>query len=151
MGLAMLALTEQINRQQVASVDALLDLLTQRALLPPGVQRQTAQGVLASERAVLYVRYRPRPLGVEVISIGRERLDGPAIIARLVTGGDDQTGAVLLVARKVESVTPPEPFAPLDQVAGMNWRMEPLREGAFSPQEVEQLNHWARQYAESTK
>src|SRR5262245_17525626 len=85
MGLSVLALGEQMNNRPPAGVEALIELLARRDLLPPGVSRTSAKGALVSDRATIYVRYRPLPLGVEVISIGREKMDGPAVIARLVT------------------------------------------------------------------
>ena len=151
LGLTMLATTDQMNNRRVASVETLVDLLARRALLPPGVQQQGAQGVLASEHAIIYVRYRPQPLGVEVVSVGRERIDGPTVIGRLATDGDEQMGAVLLMARRIERVQLPAPFAPLAEVVAMNWSLEPLRERVFTQQEIEQLNSWARQYAESAR
>jgi hypothetical protein len=144
MGLTVLSLDGQMNRREVTSVEALLDLMAGRSLLPPGVRKHPAPGVLESERAVIYVRYRPEPLGVEVVSAGRERLDGPALIGRLATGGDDSSGAVLLVAGTLGDAPVPAPFAPLAQVRAMNWGVERLRERAFDPREVEALETWVR-------
>jgi hypothetical protein len=144
MGLTVLSLDEQMNRRQLTSVEALLDLMAGKSLLPPGVRKHPAQGVLESERAVIYVRYRPEPLGVEVVSAGRERLDGPALIGRLATGGDDRSGAVLLVARRLGDMPVPAPFAPLAQIVAMNWGVEQLRERSFDPREVEALQAWVR-------
>ena len=67
-GLTLLAVTEQMNRRSVVNVQALLQLMTSRNLLPPGMQLQPTAGALFSTRATLYVRYRPHPLGLEVVS-----------------------------------------------------------------------------------
>lgn len=147
MGLTMLTVNEQMNNRSPAGVEALINLMAQRDLFPPGVNRADAQGVLSSDHATIYVRYRPAPLGLEVVSIGREQLDGLAVITRLTTGGDDNSGVLLFVARKIEGVKIPEPFAPLADIAAMNWSIELLRERQFTPQEIDSLNMWAQQYA----
>jgi hypothetical protein len=147
MGLVVLAVNEQMNDRRLTDVESLINLMAQRNLFPPGVNRTAAQGALSSGRGTIYVRYRPLPLGVEVVSIGRERLDGPALIARLTAGAEDNSGALLFVARKVEGVRLPGPFAPLADVVALNWSVEALRERQFTPQEIEALNNWAQQYA----
>lgn len=150
MGLAMFSITEQMGNHSPANADALVELMAKRNLLPPRVRQTSTKGVLISGCATIYVRYRLAPLGVEVASIGSERADGPAIIARLAAGGDDNSGAVLLISRKAEAPIP-APFAPLSQIIAMGWNVEPLRERSFRPEEIEQLNAWTRQYAATGK
>jgi hypothetical protein len=151
MGLAMLAVSEQLNNRNHVNVDSLLGLMATRNLIPPGISQSTANGTLASDRATIYVRYRSQPLGIEVVSIGKERIDGPAIIARLAAGGDDSTGALLFIARKNQDVALPAAFASIAQVAALNWSVEPLRGGSLTTQEIERLGVWAKQYAATNK
>ncbi len=146
MGLTMLAITEQMNDRSPANADALVELMAKRNLLPPGIRQTLTKGVLISDRATIYLRYRPAPLGIEVISVGSKRSDGPSVIARLASGGDDNSAAVLLIAKKADAAIP-EPFAPHSQTLMAGWSIEPLRERSFTPEEVEQLNTWTRQYA----
>jgi hypothetical protein len=143
-GLTLFAVNEAIAKRAAPSVQALVNRFVAQGLLPPGINRHTAEGVLESDRAVIYVRYRPEPLAIEVVSIGREPLDGPGVIGRITTGGDENSGAALLIARQIGGVSLPEPFAPTEQAAAMNWSVEPLRERTFSPQELEQINAWLR-------
>ncbi len=150
MGLAMLAITEQMGNRSPANADALVELMAKRNLLPPRVRQTSTKGVLISDCATIYVRYRSAPLGIEVASIGSERADGPAIIVRLAAGSDDDSGAVLLIARKAEMPIPAL-FAPISQILALGWNVEPLRERSFTPEEVEQLNAWTRQYAAAGK
>lgn len=151
MGLTVLAVTEQMNHHTPATADALLQLMAQRNLFPPGVTETATKGALTSERAALYLRYRTQPLGIEVVSVGRERLDGPAVIARLDARGDDHSGAMLLIARSATGITLPEAFKPLPEIAALGWSVEALRERSFAPEEIHQLNEWVRQYATSDK
>ena len=148
-GLTLLVVTEQMNRRQISNVQSLLGLLAQRNLLPPGVQSQPDAGACATTHATLYVRYRPQPLGLEVVSVGHERLDGPALIGRLSAEGIEQTGALLLIAQSSANTNIPPPFASLEQVIALGWQMEPLRERAGATTESDQLQQWAQQYAAS--
>lgn len=147
MGLALLAVTEQMSNRNLANVDALIERMAERGLLPPGVERTTKNGAFVSAHASLHVRFRPLPFGIEVVSLGRDPLDGPAVIARLAATDNDQSGAILLVAKKRDGAPIPQAFAPLTEVATLNWNIEPLRERSFTPEEIGQLNQWARQYA----
>ena len=143
-GLTLLAVTEAIARRPAPTVQSLTDRFVARGLVPPGITRHAANGVLESERGLIYVRYRPEPLAIEVVSIGRAPLDGPAIIGRLATGTDEESGAALFIAGRINGAPLPEPFAPSAQVAAMGWSAEPLRERTFSPEELEQVNAWLR-------
>ena len=150
MGLATLAVTEQMSNHSPANANALVGLMAKRNLLPPGIRQTPGEGALISDRATIFARYRSTPLGIEIVSIGGERTDGPAIIVRLAAGGDDNSGAVLLIARKAEAPIP-TPFAPISQILAIGWSVEPLRERSFTPEEIEQLNAWTRQYAATGK
>jgi hypothetical protein len=143
-GLTLLAVNEAIARRPAPTVQSLTDRFVARGLLPPGIRRHEANGVFESERGLIYVRYRPEPPAIEVVSIGRVPLDGPAIVGRLATGTDDDSGAALFIAGRINSDLLPEPFAPTSQVAAMGWSVEPLRERIFSPEELEQVNAWLR-------
>ncbi|HEX9001415.1 MAG TPA: hypothetical protein VGB07_16030 [Blastocatellia bacterium] len=150
MGLATLAVTEQMSNRSPANANALVGLMVKRHLLPPGIRQTPGEGVLISDSSTIYARYRSAPLGIEIVSIGSERTDGPAIIVRLAAGSDDDSGAVLLIARKAETPIP-APFATVAQILAMGWNVEPLRERSFAPEEIEQLNSWTRQYAATGK
>jgi hypothetical protein len=145
-GLATLAVIEQMSNRSPANANVLVGLMAKRDLLPPGIRQTPGEGVLISDCATIYVRYSSAPLGIEIVSIGSERPDGPAIIVRLAAGGDDDSGVALLIARKAEAPIPAL-FAPISLILAMGWNVEPLRERSFTPREVEQLNAWTRQYA----
>jgi len=143
-GLTLLAVNEAIARRPALTVRSLTDCFVARGLLPPGITRHAANGVLESGRGLIYVRYRPEPLAIEVVSIGRMPLDGPAIIGRLATGTDEDSCAALFIASRINGAPLPEPFTPTAQVAAMGWSAEPLRERTISPEELEQVNAWLR-------
>jgi hypothetical protein len=146
-GLTLLSVNEAIARHPVISVASLLDRFATNGLLPPDVRRHAAGGVLESDRAVIYARYRVEPLAIEIVSIGREPTDGPPIIGRIATG-DENADAMLFISRQTKGASLPEPFVPTEQVAAMGWSVEPLRERSFSPQELDQVNDWLRTQSE---
>src|SRR6266540_1544356 len=141
-GLTLLSVKEATAPRPAPNVVVLLDRFAANGLLPPGVRKHVAGGVLQSDRAVIYARYRVEPLAVEIISIGRELKDGPPIIGRIVAGSDENADATLFIARQINGVSLPKPFTPASQVAAMGWSVEPFRERAFSPEELEQVNAW---------
>lgn len=140
-GLALFVVNEGLARRNPASVEVLVSRFIERGLLPPGIA-QHAGGVLSSGNAVLYIRYRPEPLAVEVVSLGRERLDGPAILGRIITGEGEAGESSLFLARDLGAVPLPAPFLPSSQIAAMNWSVEPLRERLPAPEEWLQIYAW---------
>ncbi len=79
-GLTLLSVNEAIARRPAPNVVVLLDRFAANGLLPPRVSKHAAGGVLESDRAVIYARYRVEPLAIEIVSIGREPKDAPPVI-----------------------------------------------------------------------
>ena len=139
-GLTLYAVQEGLQRRPLTRVEPLLERFIAAGLLPPGMERSEASGVLVSNFALLYVRYCPDPLAVEVVSLPRE--SGTTMIARIVTGESETAGAALLISRESGQVAIPAPFTPQAQITAMNWSLEPLRERNFTQPEMAQLNTW---------
>ena len=143
-GLTLFAVNEGLQRHPVTRVESLTARFVDAGLLPPGIVQHNASGVLSSAHATLYLRYRPLPLAIEIVSLGHDDRDGPAIITRIITGTEDIAGASLLLARQLGNVTLPAPFTPNAEIAALNWSVEPLRERTFTEPELAQLNAWLR-------
>jgi hypothetical protein len=141
LGLTLYAVNEGLQQRPVNSVESLLSRFASRGLLPPGLQAHTAQGALESPLATLYVRYRPLPLGVEVVSLSKDSNSGSSLLGRLITNAADEPSAALFLARSRQSALP-APFASSAEIVALNWSSEPLRERLFTPQELAQLNTW---------
>jgi hypothetical protein len=144
MGLTLLAVNEALASRSILHLEALLTRFVSRHLLPPGIKSHNGKGVLESVHAVIYVRYRTGPLAVEIVSMGRDESDGPPIIARIATGSDENAGATLFLARQINDVAIPKPFAQASRLVAMKWSIEPMRERSFSAQEFEQIYRWLR-------
>jgi hypothetical protein len=76
------ATAEQIKGRTPRGAPDLMAGIATRNLLPPGL-RFTKNGGLVSAYSVLSIRYRPAPLGIEVVSVGHKMEDGPALIVRI--------------------------------------------------------------------
>lgn len=127
---SLFAASESLNRRTPVSVTALLSGLNSAGLMPPGVQLVDTQGDVTCSHGKLFVRYRPEPLGVEVISLGKVRLDGPALLVRVPDNGISgmsEEGAGLYIATRLDEMTVPAPFAPEAEVVALGFAPEPLR------------------------
>jgi len=122
--------TESLAHRIPATEKALLSGVQKAGLLPPGIQLTENSGLVSSMRGALQVRYRPEPLAIEVVSIGRERTDGPMLLLRvpsMTSEKDDTKGAVLYMATRLEEMAIPEPFASEAEIITLGFAPEPLR------------------------
>jgi hypothetical protein len=101
--------------------------LARTGLLPPGFAATGSAGTLVSAWGSLSVRYRPSPLGVEVVSIASKPDYGPALIVRLPDETSENGEARLYVAGRLQGVTVPAPFASSAEVIALGWSPERLR------------------------
>jgi hypothetical protein len=124
---SLFAANESLEKRTPASVTALLSGVNAAGLLPPGLQLLDSSGVVSSARGQLFVRYRPEPLGIEVVSIGKERIDGPALVVRVPDDGMSEDGARLYLATRLDEITVPAPFAQEAEVIALGFVPEPLR------------------------
>jgi hypothetical protein len=120
------AANEEIKGRAPHSARDLLGVIAARDLLPPGLSF-TQGGGLVSAYSALSVRYRPAPLGIEVVSIGHKPEDGPALIVRIPDELSDKGEVKLFIANSLSNVRIPTPFAPAAEVIALGWSPEPLR------------------------
>lgn len=121
------AATEQIKGRTPRTTYDLLAGIVSQNLLPPGLTLTKAEGAIASDHGDLFVRYRPVPLAIEVLALGREPRDGPAILVRVPDDNSKDGGASLFVANHISDVNIPPAFAPNSEVISAGWSLEPLR------------------------
>jgi len=120
------AASEQIKGRSPRAAQDLLAGITGQNLLPPGLAF-TQGGALVSAYGSLSARYRPAPLGVEVVSVGYKREDGPAFIVRIPDELSDKGETKLFIAHSLSDVRIPLPFAPAAEVIALGWSPETLR------------------------
>jgi len=152
MGLALYATRERIEGRTPRTVDELLAGVTRRGLMPPGLTPQGQSGTfIATHRTqvgtaihgTLFVRYRPEPLGIEVIAIGQEHRDGPAIMMRLPDDEAEGEGTGFFMATRLDEVVVPQPFVSESEVLAAGWSRETLRAVKPVPNEGQTLRQWS--------
>ena len=121
------AARESLSRRTPATVSDLLAGINSAGLMPPSIRQLPGQGEATSLHGTLSLRYRPEPLGIEVISLGKDRLDGPAVLVRVPDVDASDTGASLFLATRLDEITVPAPFAPAAEVVALGFAREPLR------------------------
>src|SRR6185369_5654700 len=127
---SLFAATESLAHRIPANETALISGVQKAGLLPPGMQLIDNSVLISSERGTLQVRYRPEPLCIEVVSIGRERTDGPALLLRvpsMIAVKDETRGVVLYMATRLDEITVPKPFAREAEIIALGFAPEPLR------------------------
>lgn len=134
LSVSLFAATESLSHRVPASDLALLSGVQNAGLLPPEMKLTDNSGVISSRRGALQVRYRPEPLCIEVVSIGRERTDGPALLLRvpsMIAGKDAARDVVLYMATRLDEITIPQPFASEAEILALGFVPEPLRAAAL--------------------
>ena len=122
------AATEQIKGRTPKTANDLLIGVAAQNLLPPGLSLTQTDGAVASSGGgTLYLRYRPKPLAIEVVGLAREMRDGPAILVRVPDENSKEGGACLFLATRLSDVSVPQAFAPSAEVIASGWSPEPLR------------------------
>ena len=124
---SLFAASESLNKRLPPSVTDLLLGINNAGLIPPGLQPFDSDGNIVSSHAKLVVRYRPDPLGIEVVSLAKVPLDGPALLVRVPADGTTKEGATLYVATSLERTQLPTPFAHEAEIVALGFASEPLR------------------------
>lgn len=153
------SISRSMERRPVASVDDLLAEMARKNLLPPGVEFVAERKLLASERSVIHVRFRPQPFGVEVVALGRERRDGPALLVRVPDDNIEreaqndqrsQNRARYFYSLRLENITVPEPFAIASRVEAAGWQEDYIRAEVPEGMSFEQLARWTQEQSASS-
>lgn len=127
MATSLYAATAQLKGRTPRTANDLLVGVAAERLLPPGISLTGTEGAIASAHGSLFVRYRAAPLGIEVVSLGREPRDGPAILVRVPDDNSKGGGASLFIANRLRSVSVPPAFASAASVISAGWTPQPLR------------------------
>jgi hypothetical protein len=135
------------ERRPVHNVGELLQDIARRGLLPPGVELAPDRNLLVSEHSTIYLRLRTEPFAVEILSFGRERLDGAALLLRVP--GDVQNKnepARYFYSLKLEGITVPDPFAAPSAVLACGWQTDTIRPSTPEGADESRLSAWASEH-----
>jgi len=138
------------ERRPVTSVNALIAGVAERNLTPPGLAVVPNEAAFASAHATLYVRFRPQPFGVEILSISRERTDGASLLVRVPDREDAERSSAerqlhFYQAMRLGDVRVPPPFALPSEIQAHGWTIETMRASLPADADPQQLTVWLRE------
>jgi hypothetical protein len=107
-----------------ASAANLVALLLEHGL-PAGLSAGPQPASLTSTSGTIVVRYRREPLGIEVISLGKNREAGQAILIRIPTDERVNESGIWLAA-KLDEVVIPGAFAHEAELIAAGWQPDAL-------------------------
>jgi hypothetical protein len=138
------------EHRSVRSVTELIDDVMKRNLLPPGLVPLKGQAAFAAQHGTLYVRFRPQPFGVEILSLPGERLDGACLLLRVPEGNQARDDFPLryFQAMKLDGVPVPPPFVLDSEVLSLGWTIETMRTARVPKPDEQSLIAWLRQMNE---
>ena len=123
-------------------VQELITYIAQRQLIPG--EWQTAEpGVLQTPRGTIHLRYSPKDLMVEVISVPQDHKDGPAILIRLPDQENTSVGARYFESMQLDGIVYPPPFAPIAEIIASGWQPRLFTQRQISDEQRAQLEQWA--------
>lgn len=147
-----------VNRRIPPDINSVLEGMKASGLMPPGLEVVNGVGVVRSPFGICYIRYRPLPYGVEVLSVGARGLaDGEVFIIRvpeaeqptaMPSPNDGKAYATIFTAPMSDAPVPPA-FSSSTAFANAGWRQEPLRSAPYSQQQIEELQTWLANYQQT--
>jgi len=125
------------------NVDQILAGIVRRDLIPH--EWVTSQsGVLQIPNGTVHLRYSPASLSVEVLSIPRERSDGPGLLIRLPDSENTTVGPRYFESMQLDGIVYPNPFAPLPLVISVGWQQRHFNLTQLPDAERTQLEQWSK-------
>lgn len=137
----LLAIDRTFAKKPFSTVEELLRGVAEGGLLPPGSSCDGGNRSVTSPHADFYIRYRPEPLGVEVLSIGKARQGAVAILVRMPDDEVFENRLTYYVMAKANT-SAPSPFLPAAQLMGAGWKPESFKALEMSPSDREKQREW---------
>jgi hypothetical protein len=100
-------------------------------------------GVLRTPHATVHLRYSPRNLNVELVSLPNERADGPAILIRVPDGENTGVGIRYFESMQLDGIVYPAPFAPIAVIIASGWQPRLFKQNQLADSDRAQLEQWA--------
>jgi hypothetical protein len=116
--------------QRNATAEGLLRKLEAMEMLPAGSVIAADKGnALATPYGALIFHYRAAPIGVEALSLGRDKAAGPALIVRVAADMPGGDALKVWSSTRLDNVQLPRPFADESEVIAAGWQAEKLSAG----------------------
>jgi hypothetical protein len=85
-------------------------------------------GVLQTAHGTLHIRYDPKLLRIEVISMPATPKDGPALLIRVPDDENAGIGPRYFESMQLEGIVLVPPFAPIIQIVASGWQPKPFKQ-----------------------
>ncbi len=139
-------LDEAKKKKQIpGSINTLINAVTSRGLMPPGLEIENGEIISASGK--IYIRYRPEPLQIEFVSIPNQSQFGPALILRFPLTSVDGKNIAYFQSGSASNINLPNAFAPIAEIIKSGWTIEAWRGSGISGKHQD----FARMLAEEQK
>ena len=129
--------------------DELITRVDQRKLIA-SEWRTDEPGVLRTPYASIHLRYSPRNLTVELISVPNERIDGPAILTRIPDSENTAVGTRYFESMQLDGIIYPRPFAPIADVIATGWQPRLFKQTQLADADRVRLEQWAKTQKQPT-
>lgn len=113
------------TRQIPGSINSLVNAVTSRELLPPGLSVEN--GEIRSESSKIFIRYQPEPMQIEFVSVPVDSRFGPTLMMRFPLTSADGKNIAYFQSSSIGNVNLPAPFAPASEVIRSGWTLESWR------------------------
>jgi hypothetical protein len=120
-----------VNEREAANAKGwnLLGRVATHNMLPPSASFTDRSNMLVTPHGSLILHFRSTPLGVEVLSLGKDKTAGPALIIRVMGDMPGIGGLKVWMATTLDRVQLPRPFADEPEVIAAGWQATDLRAG----------------------
>ncbi len=138
-----------INRRPPRNAGEIITGTTRRNLIPND-WLTNQQGVLRTQHATVHLRYSPRNLSVELISLPNERGDGPGLMIRVPDSENTTVGTRYFESMQLDGVVYPTPFATVAEIIASGWQPHLFKETQIADADRAHLEQWAKQLSRSS-
>jgi hypothetical protein len=140
---------ESIHGRIPRDADEIISRVDQRKLIAS--EWRTEPGVLRTPHATIHLRYSPRNITVELISVPNERIDGPAILIRIPDNENVAVGNRYFESMQLDGIVYPRPFAPIGDIIASGWQPRLFKQSQIADSDRAQLEQWAKAETQQQK
>lgn len=131
-----------IARQPPRDGGEIIVAIAKRGLIP--TEWLTSQpGVLQMPNGAVHLRYSRTRSIIEVVSVPKERTDGPAILIRVPDSENVGVGTRYFESTQLDGIIYPEPFEPIAQIIACGWQPRLFKQTPIPEKDRAQLEQWA--------
>lgn len=141
---------ESLHGHMPRDADEIITHVDQRKLIA-SEWRTDEPGVLRTARATIHLRYSPRNLTVELISVPNERIDGPAILIRIPDSENTEVGTRYFESMQLDGIVYPRPFASIADIIASGWQPRLFKQTQIPDSDRAQLEQWAKTATQQQK